>query len=261
MAHMSITPFLAKTQARGLARFVGSPAARRAATALALLLAAPLGGCGVSRVLPPPVTPPDYHDRHPIVLADAPQVMDLFPSTSRGRLDEVTAGRIVDFVAKYKELGHGQISILVPAGSANGATSREGVTSVRRGLAAAGVRGNVLVGNYPVVDSNLAAPIRLSFQSIKAKVAGRCGEWPQDLASGSTVDGWENQSYWNFGCATQATIAAQVADPRDLASPRGQTPSDIEMRMRAINRVRMGRDPSTMWMLKPASISTVGGGN
>lgn len=258
---MSITPFLAKLQARGLASFVRPSAARRAGTALALLLAAPLGACGVNRVLPPPVTPPDYHDRHPIVLADAPQVIDLFPSTSRGRIDEITAGRIVDYVAKYREVGHGQIAILVPNGAANNATAREGVASVRRALSAAGVRGNVLVGSYPVVDRNLAAPIRLSFQSIKAKVAGRCGEWPQDLASGSTVDGWQNQSYWNFGCATQSTIAAQVADPRDLASPRGQTASDIEMRLRAINKVRSGRDPSTIWTLKPASISTVGGGN
>jgi pilus assembly protein CpaD len=117
------------------------------------------------------------------------------------------------------------------------------------------------MGSYPLVDDKLAAPIRLSFQALKAKVANRCGEWPQDLASGSSVNGWQNETYWNFGCANQATLSAQVADPRDLANPRGETASYVEMRMRAITKLRMGEDPSTNWRMKPSSISSVGGGS
>jgi pilus assembly protein CpaD len=102
--------------------------------------------------------------------------------------------------------------------------------------------------------------LRLSFEALKAKVANRCGEWPRDLASGTSLAGWQNESYWNFGCAEQSTFAAQIADPRDLLGPRGKTPSDIEMRMRAIDRLRSGQDLSTSWQVKGTSIGSVGGG-
>ncbi len=228
---------------------------------LATLMVAPLGACSVSRVVPPPATPYDYHDRHPVVLADAPQVLDVFPSSLHGHIDPETMGRIREFVARYKEFGHGQVTMLTPVGSHAAAASAGEANAVRRALASAGLGGNIMMGTYPVTDPKLAAPIRLSFQSIKAKVADRCGQWPRDLASGSTVDGWQNETYWNFGCASQSTLSAQVADPRDLANPRGETASDIETRMRGINKMRRGEDPSTVWRLKASEISSVGGGS
>lgn len=240
-----------------------TPKARQAlrrGKVLALVLLAPLGACGTAtRVLPPPVTPHDYHDRHPVVLTESPHVVDLFPSGLNGRVDYTTEGRIREFVARYRELGEGQVTMLTPVGGSNGRGSALGASAVRRALASAGLHGNILVGTYPVTDPRLAAPIRLSFTSIKAKTGSRCGQWPRDLASGTSLDGWENQTYWNFGCASQATLSAQIADPRDLATPRGMTPADIEMRMRGINRVRRGDDPTTAWQLKASSISNVGG--
>lgn len=228
---------------------------------LAAIGAVALGGCAAPRALPPPVTPYDYRDRHPVVLTDAPFVLDLFPSFERGRVDSETMGRIREFAAHYREFGHGPISLLTPSGGSAGKVWASGADAVRRALASVGLGGEIAMGSYPLVDDKLAAPIRLSFQALKAKVANRCGEWPQDLASGSSVNGWQNETYWNFGCANQATLAAQVADPRDLANPRGETASYVEMRMRAITKLRMGEDPSTNWRMKPSSISSVGGGS
>jgi len=233
---------------------------RRYATPAALLLALPAGGCGTVRnAVPPPVVASDYHERHPVVLAEAPHTIDVFPAPS-GRLDTATSNRIAEFLTRYRRVGHGPITLLAPTGGPNAGASRLEIDAVRRGLAAHGVGGSIIVGTYPVADPSLAAPIRLSFQGIKAKVAGRCGEWPADLASGSSLEGWQNQSYWNFGCANQQTLAAQVADPRDLASPRGETDADIEMRMRPIGQIRKGTDPTTEWRTKAAQISSVGGG-
>lgn len=238
------------TDARSLAR-LGS--------VCALLVAAPLGGCAGPHVLPPPATPYDYRDRHPVVLTEAPQVMDLLPSSVNGQLDGPTVGRIREFVTRYREFGHGRITLLVPVGSESAKFAASQAPAVRRALAAAGVNGNITVGDYQVTDPRLAAPLRLSFEALKAKVANRCGEWPRDLASGASLAGWQNESYWNFGCAEQSTFAAQIADPRDLLGPRGKTSSDIEMRMRAIERLRTGQDPSTTWIIKNTSISSVGG--
>lgn len=252
---MSEVTKFAKLDARDLAQSPASSIARRSVAVLALIVAAPLGACSVTRPVPPPIMAHDYRDRHPVVLAEAPHTIDVFPQTSARTVDVGTEGRIREFVARYYENGTGQISILTPVGAPGGSN----LNAVRHALAKAGVHGNVLVGTYPVTDPSLAAPIRLSFQGMKAKVAHRCGEWPQDLASGTSLEGWKNQTYWNFGCATQATLNAQISDPRDLATPRGETPSDIEMRMRGITRVRRGDDPTTSWKLKPSSISNVGG--
>jgi pilus assembly protein CpaD len=98
------------------------------------------------------------------------------------------------------------------------------------------------------------------FQGLKAEVASRCGEWPTDIASGSSIDGWKNTGYPNFGCATQAGLAAQIADPRDLVQARASTPPDETMRLRAIQQVRKGQDPGTDWKTQNTTIGTVGGG-
>ncbi len=90
-------------------------------------------------------------------------------------------------------------------------------------------------------------------------MVSRCGQWPLDLASGGSTDGWNNESYWNFGCATQATLAAQVDDPRDFAHARALGPADEEMRLRAIKDVREGQDPGTNWSVKLTPIGQVGG--
>jgi pilus assembly protein CpaD len=216
----------------------------------------PLGACGVNKTLPPPAMVHDYHDRHPVVLADAATTLDVFPSQ---RLDYATAGRIHDFVSRYRRLGHGKITVLAPTGGRDSAAARAALDQVRRALAEAGVAGATFVGSYPVSDPNLSAPVRLSFRGVRAKVANRCGEWPADLASASSLEGWENDTYWNFGCASQATLAAQVDDPRDIAAPRGESPSDIESRMRAVTGIRKGADPATKWSVKGTNISSVGG--
>jgi pilus assembly protein CpaD len=259
MAHMSTRyEMTSRRESEGVATPRESLLGRPGARALALALILPLGACGVNRTLPPPDIAHDYHDRHPVVLADAEHTVDIFPPVATGRIDNSTTARVRDFVARYRRVGHGQITLLAPIGGPDGATSRQGVAEVRRALAANGVSGSVYVGTYPVSDPSLAAPVRLSFRGIKAKTANRCGDWPADLASGASLEGWQNQSYWNFGCANQTTLAAQVADPRDLVSPRGETASDIEMRMRGINKVRQGVDPTTQWVTKQSAISSVG---
>jgi pilus assembly protein CpaD len=64
-----------------------------------------------------------------------------------------------------------------------------------------------------------------------------------------------------LGCATQATFAAQVADPIDLVRARSEGRPDIAKRMGAITKLREGKDPSTEYRQQTPQInSTVGGG-
>jgi len=132
------------------------------------------------------------------------------------------------------------------------------IEPVRQALFRAGARGRTIVAPYPA-GPNPVAPVRVSFVGLKASVADQCGQWPRDLAIGSgAVEDWSNKPYWNFGCAYQTALAAQVADPRDLVAPQGETPTDTLMRTRAIESLRKGQDPGTNWTLVNSAISSVG---
>ena len=131
------------------------------------------------------------------------------------------------------------------------------MADIRKELANAGLKSVVALGTYPAPGPGVQ-PIKLTFRGLVAKVTTPCGRWPTDLASGSSVDGWKNNPYENFGCAYQTAIAAEVADPRDLEEPRALDPSDSQMRMRAITAVRNGSDPGTSWATKLTPIGSIG---
>jgi pilus assembly protein CpaD len=223
---------------------------------LAGLAALPLAGC-VDYASNEGVPQGDYHERHPIVLAQAPTTLDVYP-VGGGGLDSQSVAEIRRFAQRYRALGTSQITILAPAGQRE--RNSRIINQIRRTLASTGLRGYLGVGVYPVADATRASPVRLIFQGLKAVVPTPCGQWPSDIASGGSLDTWKNEQYENFGCATQAVLAAQVADPRDLVQSRPIDPPDVAMRMRAIGDVRNGQDPGTQWKTQLTPIGQVGGG-
>jgi pilus assembly protein CpaD len=232
-----------------------SASSRPLMSALALIICAlPLAGCGGDRVIAQSTTPPDYHVRHPIIIGEADYTLDLFPTGPDGALDLRSVDRLRDFAKRYREIGHGQITVLVPTGGSYNPAVAASLGQIRQIFGS----GYVAIAPYPIADPTLASPVRLSFEGVKARLPHRCGDWPNDLASGSTAQGWENKTWWNFGCASQNALAMQVADPRDLAGPRGERPADTNMRIRAIENVRKGDDPGTKWVVKNSSIGAVG---
>jgi pilus assembly protein CpaD len=220
--------------------------------ALAAGFASALAGCGTQYASSDPVFPGSFEQRHPIVVAAAPTSVDLYPVG--GRLDARSRANVRAFADRYRRYGSGAVMIRTPEGTNPNSIA---VFEVRRALLAAGVRGRIVVGDYRPTNDGAAPPVRVSFTGLKAIVPTQCGQWPEDLASGSSVEGWKNEPYANFGCATQSTIAAQVDDPRDFVQPRVVGPSDVAMRMRAIEAVRNGQDPSTEW--KNAVLTPIGG--
>jgi pilus assembly protein CpaD len=220
---------------------------------LAAAAAAALAGCGAPYASSDPGYPGSFEQRQPIVVAAAPATLDLYPVG--GRLDARSRANVRAFAGRYRRYGSGVVMIETPVGTNPNSIA---VYEVRRALVAAGVKGRIAVGDYLPPNDGAAPSVRLSFTGLKAIVPTPCGQWPEDLASGSSVEGWKNEPYSNFGCATQSTIAAQVDDPRDLVQPRAIGPSDVAMRTRAIEAVRDGQDPSTDW--KKAVLQPIGGG-
>ena len=228
--------------------------ARRCAGLLFLAAATCLQpGCTTDYASSDPAFPGDFQARHPIDLVSAPAHMDVYPVG--GALDARTVASLRAFAERYGEFGSGEIAILTPARRDKDART---VAEIRRVLANAGLRGRIGAGSYAPSEPDGAAPIRVAFMSLQAKVRTPCGSWPEDLASGSSLEGWKNEPYYNFGCATQSVIAAQVDDPRDLAEARTLGPSDVAMRTRAIEDVRKGQDPGTAWS---TDLTPIGGNN
>ena len=230
-----------------------------ATACLVAIAALALGGCGVNRVVPNVDMSADGRTRHPIVLAETGYTTDVFPVGGTRRLDRHVAAQIHDFASRYKELGQGEVTMLLPQGGPSGVQASYLAPALRAAVEREVAR-PVSVASYPVADHALAAPVRLTFRGLKAKVAHACGDFPSDLASASSLRGWQNEPYWNFGCSQQSLIAAQVADPRDLVTPRGETPTDTAFRLRAIGNIRNGQDPGTSWKTNNTSIGQVGGG-
>lgn len=62
-----------------------------------------------------------------------------------------------------------------------------------------------------------------------------CNQTWQNLAATAS-----NTPYKNFGCATSANIAAQIADPRDLDTPAPPTSADATRRTVVLEKYRKG---------------------
>lgn len=113
--------------------------------------------------------------------------------------------------------------LVVEAPSGDDPVARQYAWNVKAGLEAAGAPANMIrVVSYAAPDPR--APILAGFETVRA-VVPQCGtQW------GSLSRTGDNQSASNFGCAVTANLAAQIANPRDIVSPRAMTPADAQRR-------------------------------
>jgi pilus assembly protein CpaD len=186
----------------------------------------------------------DYRERHPIVLGEGWRTLDLFV-TGSADLDPRQREDLRAFFSEYRTHGQGIIVARVPSGSRSDAAAHYAMARINEALAQAGLSGRLSVSSYPVVDPHLAAPIRLSFTRLTARVTSPCGAWPRDLGVSDPRDTMKNGTYWNLGCAMQSNVAAQIADPVDLVRGRTEGRADSIRRGKVIEAVREGKDPST----------------
>ncbi|GBU18604.1 MULTISPECIES: CpaD family pilus assembly protein [Methylobacterium] len=221
-----------------------------AALATASALAGLLGACqSRGPVTTNAIQPSDYRARHPIVLADAPRSLDVFV-TGTGHLDPRQAADVDAFLLEFRRYGRGTLVVDVPRGPPTAQIAAAGRTAavLRRMAAEAGVpAGAVVLSSYEVAAPGLAAPVRLGFQRMSARVADACGLWPQDLGVSDAAYSLSNKPSWNLGCALQSNVAAQAADPVDLVRGRQEGRIDTIRRSDGIQKLREGKDPSTTW--------------
>nr|WP_183896807.1 CpaD family pilus assembly protein [Rhizobium skierniewicense] len=214
---------------------------RRAGLVLALLTTAALAqGCARDPMSTGAI-PDDYRTRHPITLSEAQHSLDIPVSAGDNRLTVGMADTIKGFAQSYTATSSGVVQIQVPTGSANSAAASILKRQIRSVLTSSGIASSKIVEtHYGAAPTGDAAPIRLSFIAMTA-MTGQCGQWPEDLSDNT----YSNKNWYNFGCASQNNLAAQIANPMDLVGPRGMSPIDAERRSAVIGNYRAGKNTAT----------------
>lgn len=207
----------------------------RPSTILFLVGLAAVGGCANRHSIEVGSIPDDYRTRHPIVVSEAEEVLEIPIVSSEIHLPRASRDRVSSFAQRFLRSGSVAIRVLLPSGSSNEAAARLASDDVVAAIRREGVKQDrILIQPYHASGQSGPVPIRLSFATLAAQT-GPCGRWPEDI--GNTH---ENKDYFNFGCASQQNLAAQIADPRDLLGPRGIDNIDAVRRGAVIGDYRDG---------------------
>ena len=151
----------------------------------------------------------DGDRNHPITVEPSYREMKLQFAGGDTGVSADDAIKFDAFLADYRSHGSGSLGISVP----NGAPAHAAITFFAERAAATGIsRDKILVSTHDVANGDFRVDV--SYIAYKASTDS-CGDWSEDLSFTA-----ENQTAKNFGCSVQHNIAAMVADPRDLVSPR-----------------------------------------
>ena len=218
-----------------------SPARRLRAALLGgpvlALLAGFSAGCSTISTSDPDPVAFDYRRRHPIMISEEPEVLDIPVGMNGPALSREIEGAIRNYVGGYRSDGTGAITIQVPTASANQVAATSTGHAVHYALVRAGVpHGHIVVAPYYAGNHARAASLRLSYLRVKA-VTPKCGLWPED--GPNTL---RNENYHNFGCAYQQNLAAMVANPADLVAPQPMGPANGARRAKVITDYSAGEE-------------------
>ena len=131
-----------------------------------------------------------------------------------------------------------EIVVSAPTGGTSGEVSGRMAVAARQRLIAMGApAAKVRVMGYDAAGAP-NAPLKVGFLRYVAQVP-QCGGWENITGTRN------NTAYENFGCAVTANMAAQVANPEDLLSPRPEGPIDSGRRATVLDKYRKGEVTSS----------------
>jgi pilus assembly protein CpaD len=187
---------------------------------------------------------------HPIIVTPQYETLRVAFSDSAAGLTPQDRTRLESFAEDYVSRGDGAISITAPPGPDSSAA----LAYFGEQLAHMGVpRSRILVGTHDGASGD--AKVEIGY-IVYAAHTDTCGNWTQD--AGDTA---ANQPMPDFGCSIQHNVAAMVADPRDLETPRGMSPADATRRETVIGTYEKAQSTASQKsQAQSANVSDVGSG-
>lgn len=171
-----------------------------------------LGACATAAEGPPPVTPLARY-----TLRVEPNVERIALAVHETGLSSNQHAALRDLAGRYAYSGAPLLRVEAPAG--NDPVADRHAYAVRDALQAAGVPAErIMVSGYAAPDPR--APVLAGFETVSA-VIRNCALEPRAMGSRAS-----NQSSPGLGCAVTSNMAAQIATPRDILTPRTMAPTD-----------------------------------
>jgi pilus assembly protein CpaD len=202
--------------------------------------------------------PVDYRQRHPIVLREGVQNVEVLVGRNRGGLTPSQRADVLAFAQAWRREAGSGIIIDTPHGGPTNRAAAAATREIRSILTAIGVPSNAIYVRHYRPTRFALASIKLNYSRLVAE-AGPCGQWPADLGPSFNSGYFENRPYWNLGCASQRNLASMVDNPADLIQPRGETPPYAAHRSVVIDHYRKGENPSGTYVgYNEGKISSVG---
>lgn len=207
---------------------------------LPLAAAALLGACASSyQAIPEGVyVPVAHYDRFPLGVTTTSARIDL--PVHGGRLNPSEANDVALFAQDYLSAGNGPITIARPTGGNNASAATAIASEAGRLMAAQGIPAQAIRHQSYQAPRGGTASVIVAFPRLAA-TGPECGDWSVNVAQN-----FSNMPAPNFGCAQQANIAAMVANPQDLVTPRASTPSDTMRRTKVFQDYRSGKSSATV---------------
>jgi len=205
---------------------------RKSFTCLLMLAGLGLAGCAHDDLaLDDAYTPLSPEERFPIQTARSPVTMDV--DTAQGSLQPSQVNAVARFARQSTAGGASPVIIKRPAGGGASARVAEEVAGL---LLQQGVpRSMIRVGTYPAPAS---APVHIAYLKSVAHTQP-CDDWSVDATSTS-----KNLQMPNHGCAVQSNIAAMLANPNDIDTPRPVSANPAANGTAAIKKISNGSSSS-----------------
>jgi pilus assembly protein CpaD len=140
---------------------------------------------------------------------------------------------------EYKARGHGPFVISYPQNAGNADAALGAIADVRNALYGHGLDWREIGGGAYEAGGYAQAPVIFSFTRYRA-VAPECENRWRDVRNARPGSRWGG-----FGCATEHNLAATVADPRDLVTPRTFDDPDAARRQTVLDRWRQGQSTTS----------------
>lgn len=144
------------------------------------------------------------------------------------------AGALTTFADTWRSADGGEVIVQAPVGGPDPAAVFRSGENARSFLVEQGVPANAIRLLGYDAKGDAAAPLVVGFLRYAVNVPA-CGQSWTNIAHSMT-----NQVQPNFGCAVTANMAAQLANPADLAAPRAFDPADAQRRAVVLDKYRKG---------------------
>jgi pilus assembly protein CpaD len=187
---------------------------------------------------PGPATALTPTERFAIEVREHPEELRLAARTQGLSPNQIAALDI--FIDHWTGVQGGDILLKSPSNGGDPQAAYRTTVDARDYLLAHGMSANgVKIVGYDAAGDH-QAPVVVGYAAYVAK-GPQCGQDWENLTA--TKD---NREYNNFGCAVTANIAAEIANPADLLSPRHMDPSDAARRQTVLDHYRKGESTSTV---------------